>query len=225
MKVELISKSVGCGAYEELDCQKIVATVARHGKIKEDGGKLINYLIKNKHWSPLQHIFFGFKIQTSRAISAQIFRHRSLNFQETSQRYEEINSVEPIELRREHPTNRQSSTDVFDPIIELGRSPREDYRASEAIKDVLEEINYLYTKLLEKGVAKECARMILPMASSTTIHVSGTLRDLLAFINIRADLHTQKEARDIAIEMGKQLEKILPEMFEGLKDWDKGLFM
>lgn len=217
MVTELVSKSVGVNSYSNLDGAQIIAAVARHGTIKNDNGKLITFLIKHKHWSPLQHIFFGFKVTTSRAISAQIFRHRSLNFQETSQRYEEIPSHENIELRMEHPTNRQSSTDIFDPKIDYVKS-------SELIEDYLERGRELYKRLIDAGVAKECARMILPMSSTTTIHISGTLRDLLGFLNVRADKHTQKECRDIALAIGAIIENELPEMFRNI-EWREGMFM
>ena len=114
-KVELISKTIGLNSYKELDNNEIIAAIARHGTVKENGGKLVKYLMDNKHWSPLQHISFGFKIETRRSISAQIFRHRSLNGQEWSLRYAEPLGFEEIELRREHPTNRQSSSEVFNP--------------------------------------------------------------------------------------------------------------
>lgn len=229
MVAELISKSVGVNSYLNLDGAQIIAAVARHGTIKDDNGKLIAFLMKHKHWSPLQHIFFGFKVTTSRAISAQIFRHRSLNFQETSQRYEEIPSHENIELRMEHPTNRQSSTDVFDPVLNIKDvfdEPSEDYTqvASEAIAEYLERGQILYGALIEAGVAKECARMILPMSSTTTIHISGTLRDLLGFLNVRADKHTQKECRDIALAIGAAIELELPQMFRDI-EWQEGMFM
>lgn len=220
MVAELISKSVGVNSYLNLDGAQIIAAVARHGTIKDDNGKLIAFLMKHKHWSPLQHIFFGFKVTTSRAVSAQIFRHRSLNFQETSQRYEEIPSHEEIELRMEHPTNRQSSTDVFDPPI-YGRGIT---NASIGIDNYLREGRRLYQELIKAGVAKECARMILPMSSTTTIHISGTLRDLLGFLNVRADKHTQKECRDIALAIGAAIELELPQMFRDI-EWQEGMFM
>ena len=107
MNVELISRTEGIGIYGGLSKNDIISSIARHGTIKNDSGKLIRYLISNKHWSPLQHISFGFKIETRRSISAQIFRHRSLNGQEWSLRYAEPLGFEEIELRKEHPTNNQ----------------------------------------------------------------------------------------------------------------------
>lgn len=221
MKVELISKTIGLGSYKELTSEEIVSAVARHGIVKEDNGKLIKYLMDNAHWSPLQHVSFGFKIETSRAISAQIFRHRSLHFQETSQRYQEIQEFEDVELRMEHPTNRQSSTEVFDKVINKNW---EDWSLSDEVRAALDCALESYNLLIKHGVAKECARMILPMCSKTTIHVSGTLRDLLAFLNVRLDIHSQKEVRDIANAMGEALEKEMPSVFSNI-DWKNGMFM
>jgi len=221
MKVELISKTIGLGSYKELTSEEIVSAVARHGVVKEDNGKLIKYLMDNAHWSPLQHVSFGFKIETSRAISAQIFRHRSLHFQETSQRYQEIQEFEDVELRMEHPTNRQSSTEVFDKVINKNW---EDWSLSDEVRAALDGALESYNLLIKHGVAKECARMILPMCSKTTIHVSGTLRDLLAFLNVRLDIHSQKEVRDIANAIGEALEKEMPGVFSNI-DWKNGMFM
>jgi thymidylate synthase (FAD) len=224
-KVELISKTIGLNGYKELDYNEVIAAIARHGVVKENGGKLVKYLMDNKHWSPLQHISFGFKIETRRSISAQIFRHRSLNGQEWSLRYAEPLGFEDIDLRMEHPTNRQSSTESFNPVIKMERdfATVSDY-ASEFISEYLEQVSFLYKKLIEVGVARECARDILPLCTKTTIHITGTLRDLLGFLNVRMDLHSQKEIRDIATRIGEELEKELPEIMSTI-DWRNGLFM
>lgn len=226
MVVELVSKTVGVGSYKNLSNGEIIAAVARHGVIKSDNGKLVKYLMEHKHLSPLQHIFYSFRIETSRAMSAQIFRHRSLNFQETSQRYDKITEFEPIELRQQHESNRQSSTNVFDPFVpdNYGLFEGQPVLASEMNAKLLEISNDIYSNQVDSGVAKECARMVLPMTSKTIIHVSGTLRDLLAFLNIRLDEHAQKEVRLIAYRMGEELERDLPEVFEMI-DWKNGLFM
>lgn len=226
-QVELISKTIGLNSYKELDNNEIIAAIARHGAVKENGGKLVKYLMDNKHWSPLQHISFGFKIETRRSISAQIFRHRSLNGQEWSLRYAEPLGFEEIELRREHPTNRQSSSEVFSPEIEyyskIANSQVFD-SAKSAVNDLIQEIEMIYNKLIEAGVAKECARDILPLCTKTTIHITATLRDLLGFLNVRCDEHAQKEVRDIATRIGEELEKELPEIMSTI-DWRNGLFM
>jgi thymidylate synthase (FAD) len=223
-KVDLISKTVGVGNYRGLDNNQIISAIARHGTIKEDGGKLVKYLMDNAHWSPLQHISFGFKIETRRSISAQIFRHRSLNGQEWSLRYAEPLGFEKIELRREHPTNRQSSTEVFDPEIQLSKYEDDKGEASWAISNLFTEVERVYNELIEAGVAKECARDILPLCTKTTIHITGTLRDLLGFLNVRCDEHAQKEVRDIATRIGEELEKELPEIMSAI-DWRNGMFM
>ena len=223
-KVELISKTIGLNSYEKLDNNEIIAAIARHGTIKENSGKLVKYLMCNKHWSPLQHISFGFKIETRRSISAQIFRHRSLNGQEWSLRYAEPLGFEEIELRREHPTNRQSSSEVFDPVLDIVDYNFGEIKASDRIQKLMYDIENLYKELIESGVAKECARDILPLCTKTTIHITGTLRDLLGFLNTRCDVHAQFEIRDIATRIGEELEKELPEIM-GTIDWRNGLFM
>ena len=223
-KVELISKTIGLNSYKELDNNEIIAAIARHGAIKENGGKLVKYLMDNKHWSPLQHISFGFKIETRRSISAQIFRHRSLNGQEWSLRYAEPLGFEEIELRREHPTNRQSSSEVFDPVLDIVDYNFGEIKASDRIQKLMYDIENLYKELIESGVAKECARDILPLCTKTTIHITGTLRDLLGFLNTRCDVHAQLEIRDIATRIGEELEKELPEVMSTI-DWRNGLFM
>lgn len=228
-KVELISKTLGVNSYSKLDNNSIIAAIARHGTIKEDGGKLVKYLMDNAHWSPLQHISFGFKIETRRSISAQIFRHRSLNGQEWSLRYSEPLGFEKIELRREDKVNRQSSTEVFDPLIKMdnyfgGFIPGYETEASNLLEGYLESVEEFYKKLLESGVAKECARDILPLCTKTTIHITGTLRDLLGFLNVRCDHHAQLEIRDIATAIGEELEKEIPEIMSTI-DWRNGMFM
>lgn len=230
MKVELISKTVGVNSYEKLGAAEIIEAIARHGIIKESG-RLTRYLMDEKHWSPLTHISYGFKIETRRSISAQIFRHKSLQHQEWSLRYSEPLGFERIDLRREHPTNRQSSTDSFDPVLSEELVPAllsdftdGDLRASELISSLNNLTEDLYHALIAAGVAKECSRDILPLSTKTVIHITGTLRDLLAFLNVRMDKGTQKEARDIATRIGEELELQLPTVFERI-DWRNGLFM
>ena len=223
-KVELISKTVGLNSYKELDNNEVIAAIARHGTVKENGGKLVKYLMDNKHWSPLQHISFGFKIETRRSISAQIFRHRSLNGQEWSLRYAEPLGFEHIELRREHPTNRQSSSEIFDPVLDIVDYNFGEIKASDRIQKLMYDIENLYKELIESGVAKECARDILPLCTKTTIHITGTLRDLLGFLNVRCDHHSQSEIREIATRIGEELEKELPEIMSTI-DWRNGMFM
>ena len=224
MKVELVTKSVGVGRYQGLSAGEIIEAVARHGKIKEYG-KLVKYLVDHKHWSPMEHMHYTFRVETSRAISAQIFRHKSLHFQELSQRYDKIQEVEPIELRQQEKHARQSSSEVFDPIMfGIPENPNFHVRASDLINSVTEEVQKAYNLLIEKGVARECARMILPMGSKTVIHITGNIRDLFAFMNVRCDEHAQKEVRDVALGIGTILEQEMPEVL-GRLQWREGMFM
>ena len=218
MNVRLVTKTQGVGKYEGLTSEEIISAIARHGVIKEDNGKLVKYLMDNKHWSPLDMINFGFEIETSRAIGRQLLRHASIRPQEHSQRYSNRVLFEPIELRREDKVNRQSSTEVFNPIIQ------DNVEASRVINMFLLSAESLYEQLLEAGVAKECARMILPECTTTTMTFNGTLRSWLSFLNVRCDHHAQKEAVIIATFIGEALEKEMPSVFSTI-DWRKGMFM
>ena len=216
MKVEIVAKTVGLGKYQNLNSEEIISAIARHGVIKEDNGKLVKYLMDNKHWSPLDMINFVFEIETSRAIGRQILRHKSMSFQEHSQRYSSRIIFEKIDLRKEHPTNRQSSTDNFDTYV--------SNELSNKIDSLLESIDEVYKYLLDRGVAKECAGMILPECTTTTISINGSLRSWLSFLNVRCEEHSQKEVRQIAEEIGNILEKEMPNIFKQI-DWRNGLFM
>ena len=222
MKVELVSKTQGVGKYEGLTSEEIVAAIARHGIIKEDNGKLVKYLMDNAHWSPLDMINFTFEIETSRDIGRQILRHQSIKFQEHSTRYSDRVQFEPVELRREDKVNRQSSTEVFDPIVIYDGVTT--CKASIEIDEMLGKIEFLYRSLLEVGVAKECARKILPGCLTTTMSANGTLRSWLAFLNVRCDHHAEKEIQDIAYEIGKVLENEMPGVFGQIR-WREGMFM
>ena len=221
MKVELVTHTTGVNKYSQLNPEEIIAAIARHGTIKEDNGKLVRYLMDHNHWSPLDMINFTFEIETSRAIGREILRHRSMCFQESSQRYSSKIKFEPIEIRKQSEQNRQSSTEEFDPLIDIFWDL---LPASELIAQVLKDIDNTYKRLIDAGVAKECARMILPECTSTTLTVNGTLRSWLAFLNVRCDSNAQKEIQEIATAIGSELEKALPNIFAAI-DWRKGLFM
>lgn len=177
---------------------------------------LINYLIKNKHWSPFQHSYLTFEIETSKAIGIQLLRHLSFTFQEFSQRYSVVEEIEPIEFRLQAEKNRQSSTNIIGGILDYGNNKLAiDYDISkveehsqqiqwiDSVRVALEHIQKLYKQGLELGIAKECARMILPMSSKTTIYMTGSVRSWIHFLEIRLDSHAQKEAQLIAQEIKK----------------------
>lgn len=130
---------------------------------------------------------FCVEIKTSRAIAAQILRHKSANFQEYSQRYSSVQFFEHVELRESGKTNRQSSRDRID-------DPQLNY----LVQGHLRNSHDLYEKLLEKGVARECARMVLPLAVQTTLYMKNNIRNWIHYLQVRCDEHTQKEHRDIA---------------------------
>ena len=212
-KVQLVSKTIGVGKYENLSSEEIVAAIARHGIIKEDNGKLVKYLMTEKHWSPLDMINFTFEVETSRAIGRQWLRHSSLKPQEHSQRYSDKVYFEDIELRLEDKVNRQSSTDII------------NNKYLKAQIDLhLESTERLYKTLIENGVAKECARMILPECTTSTLTFNGTLRSWLSFLNVRCDHHAQKEIVELATIVGELLEKEMPNVFGNI-NWRKGMFL
>lgn len=219
-KVTLVTKTKGVGPYKHLKKPgEIIEAVARHGKIKSYG-KLIKYLTKHKHWSPLEHVHYTFLIETARDISAQMMRHRSFHWQELSQRYDKIQKFMPVELRKQGKTNRQVGDEVFDPSIE--EWPGGMVTASELVELHLHESRKVYEALLEAGVARECARRILPMCSKTTVHMTGNLRDFMMYLNVRCEEGTQKEHREVALGIGEILEKEFPELKEF--NWRKGLY-
>lgn len=236
MHVEIVSKTVGVGKYSDLNSEEIISAIARHGVIKEDNGKLVKYLMSNAHWSPLDMINFTFEIQTSRAIGRQILRHASIKFQEHSQRYSDKVVFEPIELRKEDKVNRQSSTEVFNPTLKGDIYPYDEEingeyqtrwretNAEEMGLYILSLIRDYYERLIEEGVAKECARNFLPECTQSTLSANGTLRSWLSFLNVRMDHHAQKECQEIAQLIGQELEKELPNVFSQI-DWKKGMFM
>lgn len=230
MKVQLISKTEGIGKYEGLTSEEIIAAIARHGVIKEDNGKLVRYLLNNKHFSPLDMINFTFEIETSRDIGRQILRHQSIKFQEHSTRYSDRVLFEPIELRKEDKINRQSSTEIFDPPMApfldpwTGEDNGDALPASVLINEFLQDVEGFYKRLIQAGVAKECARKILPGCLTTTMSANGTLRSWLAFLNVRCDHHAEKEIQIIATQIGEILEKEMPGVFAQI-DWRKGMFM
>lgn len=198
------------------DIENIIVEITRVSSSRKDKTEkpegLINYLIKNSHWSPFEHGFITFEIETSKAIGIQLLRHRSFTFQEFSQRYQEVGKVsddgmfEPIELRKQADNNRQSSEEVFDPIVE----GRYNIEASSIINECLKISEELYETLLDSGVAREQARMILPMCTKTRIYMTGSVRSWIHFLSIRDDAHAQKEIQLIAKSIKSQFVDNLP---------------
>lgn len=212
MKVELKSITP--------DIESTIVEIARVSSTRKDKSanseKLIQYLIDNKHWSPFEHGFLTFEIETSKAIGIQLLRHRSFSFQEFSQRYAEVQSFEDIEFRKQCENNRQSSTEIVGNVSIMNNFFDTENIFSEYddlfsdVYDALDKIANAYDQLLNAGIAKECARMILPMCSTTTIYMSGTVRSWIHFLSIRDDEHSQKEMQLIAKEIKKIFIQELP---------------
>ena len=228
MKVNLVSVTKSEIKEKELTAEELIVYTARVSNPSnqlnsESSDKLINYLIKNKHWSPFEMVDMTVEIQTSRGIAQQILRHRSFSFQEFSQRYAEVSEMEKIQLRKAGATNRQSSLEVFDPNINNPNYPiweGNNGKASEIIKEHLVISQGLYRDLLEAGVAKECARFILPLATSTTIYMKGSIRSWIHYLQIRTDKHTQLEHREIALEIEAIFRTKFPNIYKALKNYN-----
>lgn len=149
--------------------------------------KLLAYCIKHGHWSIFEQASMTVEIQTSRAISAQILRHRSFCFQEFSQRYAPSDAAEPVELRTQDRANRQGSGDVY---------PQE--WAIEAVAKSVDMAFRTYRTLIQEGVSRETARMVLPLCTQTTLYMTGNIRSWIHYFDQRCAKGTQKEHRDIA---------------------------
>ncbi len=155
---------------------------------------LLKYCIKHNHWSVFEQAFMTLEIETNRGIAAQILRHRSFTFQEFSQRYADTNLITeniPLpELRRQDTKNRQNSTDDLGDYVKL--------KFQAEIAELFTHSNNLYKRMLEAGVAKECARFVLPLATPTRIYMTGSVRSWIHYIDLRSAHGTQKEHMDIA---------------------------
>ena len=203
MKVQLLN--VTPNAEDHIVEVARVSSSRKNKKDKPEG--LLSYLVRHKHWSPFEHGHATFEIETSKAIGIQLIRHRSFSFQEFSQRYQDVNRLgdifEPIELRAQCEDNRQSSTEIINPQLyrKFNGGSVKPYKANIVIDRFLKGAQDLYTDLLEAGVAREQARMVLPLATTTKIHMTGSIRSWIHFLELRDDEHAQKEIQLVAQEI------------------------
>lgn len=160
---------------------------------EESAPKLLKYLIKNKHWSPFELVHMTVEIKTSRAIAQQILRHRSFSFQEFSQRYSTATEMIMYKARRQDVKNRQNSID------DICKSDQLWFNSAQ--NDVQSTCNLWYERALKKGIAKEQARFLLPLSTATTLYMSGSIRSWIHYMQLRMDLSTQLEHREIANEI------------------------
>ena len=180
------------------DAEKTMAYVARvsnpSNQDNENYAKLLAYCINHNHWSVFEQSFMTVEIETTRGIAAQILRHRSFTFQEFSQRYADTNLLSqdiPIpELRRQDTKNRQNSIDDLE--------EEKVFLLNKMISDLFRDAQDTYNFLLSQGVAKECARFVLPLATPTRIYMTGSCRSWIHYINLRSANGTQKEHMEVA---------------------------
>ena len=179
------------------DAEKLMAYVARvSNPSNQDNEKfagLLRYCINHQHWSVFEQSSMTLEIETTRAIAAQILRHRSFTYQEFSQRYAastELGTIPLPKLRRQDLKNRQNSTDDLDEFV--------IQKLQMQMQTLFDSATALYNQMLEEGVAKECARMVLPLATPTRIYMTGSCRSWIHYINLRSAHGTQKEHMLIA---------------------------
>ena len=200
------------------DAEKHMAYCARvsnpNNQENEKISGLLGYCIKHQHWSIFEQAYLTLEIETNRGIAAQILRHRSFTFQEFSQRYADSSMLADViplpELRRQDTKNRQNSIDDIDPHI------RQEYEIKMAKH--FEEGMELYKSMLEYGIAKECARFVLPLATPTKIYMTGSVRSWIHYIDLRSANGTQKEHMDIAVACKEVFKEQFPTISESL-DW------
>ena len=171
--------------------------------------RLIRYLIKHKHWSPFEMVNMCVQIETTRSVAAQILRHRSFSFQEFSQRYAQV--AEPAlipALRRQDTKNRQNSIDNLDPVTV------DEFNIK--MNSLFELSENLYNEMLMAGVAKECARDVLPLSTPTKMYMNGTLRSWLHYCDLRCANGTQYEHRLIADQVKGIIEQEFPTIYAAM---------
>lgn len=188
MNVELISITP--------DAEATIAYCARVSSPHQDNpdySRLLAYCIQHQHWSVFEQATMTVEIETSRMVSAQLLRHRSFCFQEFSQRYAEVQAYEPYEARRQDKSNRQNSID------DLSDDVKREW-------EIVQQLNFeaamrRYSWALSVGIAKECARALLPMQTQTRLYMTGSARSWIHYLEVRTGTDTQKEHRDIADEI------------------------
>lgn len=222
MKVKLISHTVPYGdtvLETPLDLVAFCARVSNPNNQMntETSEKLINYLIKHKHWSPFEMVNMCLEIETTRDIARQILRHRSFTFQEFSQRYADPTTDLSFQLRDarlQDKKNRQNSIEVDDEQLFIDWTLKQ--------QEVVKVANEAYKWAMDNNIAKEVARAVLPEGLTISrMYMNGTLRSWIHYIDIRSDKATQKEHRDIAVACAKVISEIFP-MINNFSHNDEG---
>ena len=199
------------------DAEKTMAYVARvsnpSNQNNEKYSGLLKYCIKHNHWSVFEQSYMTLEIETTRAIAAQILRHRSFTYQEFSQRYADSSllgeKIKLPELRRQDTKNRQNSIDDLDPSVVQNLELQ--------MQTLFDSSMALYQQMLERGVAKECARNVLPLCVGTKIYMTGSCRSWIHYINLRSANGTQKEHMDVALACKEVFKEQFPSVSEALE--------
>ncbi len=212
VKFVSITKPILDGITENMSSEELIVYIARVSNPSnqinmETAPKLINYLIKHKHWSPFEFVDVTFEIVTRRSIAAQILRHKSFSFQEFSQRYSTATEIQPIQMRKQGKTNRQSSEE-----------PVPDFVLERDIEQHFVNSKILYDKLIRQGVSRETARDVLPLSTETTMYMKGSIRSWIHYLELRCSTDTQLEHRQIADGIKSIFVNQLPNISEAL-DW------
>ena len=200
------------------DAEKMMAYIARvsnpANQQNEKYSGLLKYCIKHNHWSVFEQSSMTLEIETTRGLAAQILRHRSFTYQEFSQRYADSSllgkDIPLPKLRKQDAKNRQNSTDDLDPFIVQDFELKIQRHFVDGMK--------IYQDMLEQGIAKECARFVLPLATPTRLYMTGSCRSWVHYITLRSAHGTQKEHMDIAEECRRIFTEQFPAVSEAL-DW------
>ena len=199
------------------DAEQMMAYVARvsnpNNQENPNYAKLLGYCIKHNHWSVFEQAFMTLELETTRGVAAQVLRHRSFTYQEFSQRYADssmlADQIPMFDLRRQDTKNRQNSIDDIDPFV------KQEFEIK--IRRHFDEAMVLYQSMLDAGIAKECSRFVLPLATPTKIYMSGSCRSWIHYINLRTANGTQKEHMDLAEGCKKVFIEQFPTCAEALE--------
>ena len=199
------------------DAEKMMAYVARvsnpNNQENPNYAKLLSYCIKHNHWSVFEQAFMTLEIETTRGLAAQVLRHRSFTYQEFSQRYADssllADQIPMFDLRRQDTKNRQNSIDDIDDYV------KQDFEIK--IRRHFDDAMMLYQSMLDMGIAKECARFVLPLATPTRMYMSGSVRSWIHYITLRSANGTQKEHMEIAEACKKIFVEQFPTCAEALE--------
>ena len=201
------SAETGCNSAEQLVAYAARVSNPTNQNNTKTAGKLVRYLIKENHWSPLEMVHITMEITTTRDISRHIIRHRSFSFQEFSQRYAQSERFSTRMARLQDPKNRQNSIEVDDDKLQL------EWRQSQMRMYHMSKKEY--DAAIKLGIAKEQARALLPEGvTESRLYMNGTLRSWIHYVELRSGPETQKEHRDIAISCAKAIEPIFPMISE-----------